>query len=551
MIKLFLLVLFIINIFVFNLIAQIKIMPLGNSITAGQFKANVIPEDNNSYRKELLRLLRLNGYNTIFVGSNSCGDMDQKANEGHSGWKISELTNGRTSSDGIKIWIPKYKPDIILLEIGTNDFNTTSPNLANALTNVENLIKEIFIQKAEVKLVVASLIPIWYNNNYFSYNKSLVTLVKKYKDSGKNIWFYDMYDCGIGLDGYRDRLHPNATPGYVKMGAGWYSVCKNLLDTVTVCERLTNPVVNTFFDRTIIRWHATFDATKFIISSSDSHEGPYSVLSSNVNTNWYEDYTALGKMKFYIVQGISISGKVNYSDTLISNTSSNNILSIDCANAGSGSFIDDALFTGGNMFWFYYSTVTKDASMASIPDFTLKTARAGNFNYRFSNLDNQIAYKLVLYFMEGDKTSSASRVFDVVANGSKVLTSFDVYQAAGGKDKAIKREFNITPTNGEIFLEFKSVKDSAIVNAITLEIARITQTNELIQDAECEKLFNDYWNNHLDISKTSISIFDLNGKLICNNYHCNDLFENKKSSSSFYLVEIRSENKTCVEKIIK
>ena len=450
--------------------AQVKIMPLGNSITAGQFNAAIAPQDNNSFRKEMLRLLRLHNYtNTLFVGSNVCGDIDQPNNEGHSGWKISELTNGRSSSDGIKIWIPAYNPDIILLEIGTNDFNTSSPNLSTAKTNMDNLIAGIFTQKSSVKLVVASVIPIYLNNNYFKFNAELVNLVKKYKTLGRNIWFYDLHNCGISIEGFRDRLHPNAEIGYPVMGKAWFGVTKFLLDSVSVNPYVANPTVSNFADRTIVRWHPSFAATIFNLKSSATLAGPYTPVATGVSTCWAEDKVPSNQARYYIVEGYTHYNRLIYSDTLSSAVSGVQPISINCGNGTTDTFIEDVLYTGGNMYWFYYSTVSKTADASTIPDNVFKTARGGNSTYQFSGLNTSTSYKLSLYFMEGDKTGSGQRVFDVLANGTKILTSFDVHATAGGKDKAIKREFTITPAAGALTLQFKSITDSAIINGIKLE----------------------------------------------------------------------------------
>ena len=49
--------------------AEITIMPLGDSITAGEETGALPPEETNGYRKELVNHLGTSGYNVNFVGS--------------------------------------------------------------------------------------------------------------------------------------------------------------------------------------------------------------------------------------------------------------------------------------------------------------------------------------------------------------------------------------------------------------------------------------------------------------------------------------------------
>jgi hypothetical protein len=59
----------------------------------------------------------------------------------------------------------------------------------------------------------------------------------------------------------------------------------------------------------------------------------------------------------------------------------------------------------------------------------------------------------------------------VSLNGSPVLSRFDVAAAAGGKDKAIVREFDAWPNpGGQFVIQFSAMVDSPTVSG--LEIAR-------------------------------------------------------------------------------
>ena len=110
----------------------IKIMPLGDSITYGM-------ADEGGYRKYLSYFLKQKGYNNVdFVGPEGSDSASFNYNgqnvtyddnhAGYSGYTITNLPGGwfgqlngilETMQSGD--YISKYSPDIILLQIGTND----------------------------------------------------------------------------------------------------------------------------------------------------------------------------------------------------------------------------------------------------------------------------------------------------------------------------------------------------------------------------------------------------------------------------------------------
>jgi lysophospholipase L1-like esterase len=89
----------------------VRIMALGDSITYG-----VGSTDGAGYRSRLDERLTATELPVDFVGSRDAGPpgLDDD-NEGHSGWTISRLAR---RVDG---WLSAYRPDVVLLHIGTND----------------------------------------------------------------------------------------------------------------------------------------------------------------------------------------------------------------------------------------------------------------------------------------------------------------------------------------------------------------------------------------------------------------------------------------------
>ena len=91
------------------------------------------------------------------------------------------------------------------------------------------------------------------------------------------------------------------------------------------------------------------------------------------------------------------------------------------------------------------------------------TYRAGTFSYRVPVDDGP--HTVVLTFVE-PSLHPGERVFDVFANGQKVLTDLDVAEAAGGALTAYQRQFEVNAKEGMVILEFKPSKGDAIVSAI-------------------------------------------------------------------------------------
>jgi len=78
-------------------------------------------------------------------------------------------------------------------------------------------------------------------------------------------------------------------------------------------------------------------------------------------------------------------------------------------------------------------------------------------------------YEVRLYFAEiyGPTSRTGGRVFDVSIEGQQVLDDFDVFQAAGGANKAIVRTFDVT-SDGTINIDFGHVVENPDVMGIEI-----------------------------------------------------------------------------------
>ncbi len=217
----------------------VRIMPLGDSITAGASSGVVTDTEWISYRKDLWDSLTAAGYDVDFVGSQTNGQFYSgfdAHHEGHPGFTASQVAN-RIYNNGAANWLGNSPADVILLHIGTNDLpqNTSAADVEVILDEIDEY------EAANNTTVVVILARIINRVNHSSptttqFNVNVATMAQARIDNGDQIIIVDMEDgAGINYDSYTaggdmyDNLHPYATDGYTKMAAVWFAALDNLL----------------------------------------------------------------------------------------------------------------------------------------------------------------------------------------------------------------------------------------------------------------------------------------------------------------------------------
>ena len=202
------------------------IMPLGDSITAGM--GDDSPPDLIAYRASLFNYLNFDFH---FVGSNINGppDLPYPQNEGHSGFRIDQL---RASIDH---WIGLNPPDIVLLQIGTNDIWQGQD--AGAEIRLADLIARIH-EDAPAAIIVVAQIPPMNNGTGFKvrvnvFNQHISKLVEGLQAEHQKVYLADLnsiLDSNLGsVDLSADMVHPRQV-GYAKMGRRWAETLNKLND---------------------------------------------------------------------------------------------------------------------------------------------------------------------------------------------------------------------------------------------------------------------------------------------------------------------------------
>jgi Malectin domain/F5/8 type C domain len=139
---------------------------------------------------------------------------------------------------------------------------------------------------------------------------------------------------------------------------------------------------------------------------------------------------------------------------------------IDAGGGAAGAFAADNSFSGGST-----DSVTAAINTSLVtnpaPQQVYQSERYGNFTYTVTGLVANDAYPVRLHFVEMKFNGAGHRSFNVNINGKRVLTNFDIYANAFGKDKAIARQFSTTAdSSGHITIQFISVVNNAQVCGI-------------------------------------------------------------------------------------
>ncbi|HEX7490790.1 MAG TPA: malectin domain-containing carbohydrate-binding protein [Candidatus Limnocylindrales bacterium] len=144
-------------------------------------------------------------------------------------------------------------------------------------------------------------------------------------------------------------------------------------------------------------------------------------------------------------------------------------LSINSGGSASGSFTADQYFSGGST---YTNTATVSTSLitSNVPPAAIfNSERYGAMTYTIPNRTAGRSYMVTPYFAETYLTAAGQRLFSVSINGTSVLSSFDIYSAAGGQNKAIARTFTTTAnSSGQIVITLTAGTENPKVNGITV-----------------------------------------------------------------------------------
>ncbi|HVZ74406.1 MAG TPA: malectin domain-containing carbohydrate-binding protein [Polyangia bacterium] len=140
-------------------------------------------------------------------------------------------------------------------------------------------------------------------------------------------------------------------------------------------------------------------------------------------------------------------------------------------NAGAGAvwpFAADANSSGGTQKT-RTNTITTTGVPNPAPAAVYQSQRYGDFTYTFAGYTANSSHRIRLHFAETHWTSANQRSFNVSINGVQQISAIDIFQSAGGANKAYVIEFNLpTDGTGKYTIGFQTIKDAAFINGIEI-----------------------------------------------------------------------------------
>jgi hypothetical protein len=132
-------------------------------------------------------------------------------------------------------------------------------------------------------------------------------------------------------------------------------------------------------------------------------------------------------------------------------------------------FAADSGFSGGTAI-NHANTIDLSGVSNPAPMAVYQTARIGNITYTIPGFTAGSSHTVRLHFAETYWSSAGSRIFGVSINGTPVLSNFDIFAAAGAKNKAIVKPFSATANSaGQIVIKFTPSKDNALISGIEVQ----------------------------------------------------------------------------------
>jgi lysophospholipase L1-like esterase len=219
--------------------APVRIMPLGDSITAGP----------GCWRAKLWHRLQTSGYTNVdFVGTQSDGggcnpgytyDFDH---EGHGGYSAT----GIAANDQLPPWLAAARPDLVLMHLGTNDMWGGYIPLPDKLTAFTKLVGQMRAQNPAMKIVVAQIIPMsaaacsTCPADVAALDNAIPAWAAGLSTSQSPITVADLWTGYDAVADNVDGVHPNDT-GFQKMSDAWYPALTRALGGITPTTPPTTP----------------------------------------------------------------------------------------------------------------------------------------------------------------------------------------------------------------------------------------------------------------------------------------------------------------------
>ncbi|HEY6307863.1 MAG TPA: malectin domain-containing carbohydrate-binding protein [Candidatus Angelobacter sp.] len=172
----------------------------------------------------------------------------------------------------------------------------------------------------------------------------------------------------------------------------------------------------------------------------------------------------------YTVVGVNSAGtSAAASASATTQSGTTTAVQINCGGPAVSPFVADKDFAGGGTI-SHTNTIDLSGVTNPAPMAVYQTGRDGNFTYTIPGFTAGSSHTVRLHFAETYWSSAGSRIFNVTINATAVLTNFDIFAAAGAKNKAIIEQFTANAnSSGQYVIKFTTVKDNSLINGIEIQ----------------------------------------------------------------------------------
>ena len=220
-----------------------------------------------------------------------------------------------------------------------------------------------------------------------------------------------------------------------------------------------------------LSWSDSSGATGYQVKRATSSGGPYTTIANPTANNFTDSSVANCSTYFYVIAATNSLG-VSTNSTEQSATLGAYSLAVNSGGSAAGHFVADANVAGGTIGATVANLIDTSGLVAPAPTVVYQSERFGNFTYTFTGLVSGVTYKVRLHSAETFWTAVGQRRFNVLINGSQVLTNFDIIAAAGAANKAVINEFNAVASGGQITIQYVTVLDNARASGIEIILPR-------------------------------------------------------------------------------
>jgi beta-glucanase (GH16 family) len=206
-------------------------------------------------------------------------------------------------------------------------------------------------------------------------------------------------------------------------------------------------------------------------TSGFTPSGSNQIASGGTSTSFADSGLTCNTAYFYLAEAAH-AGATSAASNQASATTQACVSSVLQINAGGPAvtpFVADKDFTGGSTI-HHANTIDLTAVTNPAPMAVYQSARVGNFTYTLPGYTAGANHTIRLHFAETYFSAAGSRKFNVTINGTQVLSAFDIFAAAGAKNKAIVAQFTVKANaSGQYLIQFTSTVNQSLLSGVEVQ----------------------------------------------------------------------------------